>query len=437
MVLKHIFDILTTMKTNLTIQDVLKALNESDAIDAVSAEWNESMATLPDTTLHFLEPDAIIHNREVTSLPYKYDPILLTTADKINNNASLRLLAWHFYHRLITTKEEKINSTDWPELKTALGDSSGTFYLLIALAMAPHIIALHKKMNIDQNITKNTLKVASSVCMNYSKGHNGHPGIFRKQIYWLQHHIRGKIFRIGRLEYYITHLKQYDGGCHVYRNKQQNHIEVLARNGANFDKDGRTCSNESDPNINWTAKLTITPDSVTGSPINPDGFAQHTRVTLPTSEWALAMDPQSIVLSLHIPAGGRLAPQDFIESMSQAFDFFDHHFSEQPAVAILCRSWIYGEMLERILPATSNLVMNIRETYRWATQSAVCNYSLWFIFCQADGGFDLASAKATSSLEESILNYLNSGGIWRDGSMFFMRNDLKEFGSQLYRKIYN
>ena len=424
------------MGNKMTIEAVVEALDERNAVETLRQGWDASMASLPQEMLPFLVPEAIQKNLEACGLDAALGSELLQTAEIVESHAALRPLAWHLYQQLFKTSEGDFPGDDWPELANGLGDRSGIFYLLVALSIAPLLKQRHAKQKIPLEITRNTSKVVQGFCLNYKKGHEGRPGICKSQIAWMQKHVRGQIFRLGRLEYYIAHFgEEYSGGCAVYRHKTSCRVQVLAREGALFDAQGRFWSYKDVEDKAWTATLKITDSEMIGFPISPAGIASETPITLSSEEWDVEMDPQSWVLSMHIPNGGRLTPEVFEESMQRAFDFFETYFPEKPLAAMICRSWLYGEMLEEILPPTTNIVMNIQELYRWASHSESSNHSLWFIFCQQGDKSNVEGVTATSRLEQAILDHVRSGKVWREGSVFFLKKDLSRFGTQFYRSI--
>ena len=418
------------------IKDILITLQEHDTFEVLSEGWDSSLASCPATQLPFLSSESILENLLFCGLDASHLSELHATAQTIDKSTPLRLLAWHLHQSLYHATEKNLfEQKAWPALRHSLAEPSGHFYLLVALALVPQVKLQHKTLGVSLKVSRDTCKAVQGFCLNYMKGHEGRLGIFIKQIYWLQRHARGELFRLGRLEYYLTHFdKTYSGGCEVYRHRHTGRVQVLAHAGAAFDKDGRAYASANAPEVTWTAQFEAGDDHITGNAIDPDGTAHPTQVTLSTCNWKQELNPTDWVLSMHIPSGGRLTPDLFKDSMQRAFTFFDQHFHEQPVNAVICESWIFGDMLEAILPSTTNLVCNIYETYQWATNHTNSYDNLWFIFCQADGDFCPQSAIANSRLEKTALAHVRSGGAWRNGSIFFLRDDLPTFGTQHYRK---
>jgi len=134
---------------------------------------------------------------------------------------------------------------------------------------------------------------------------------------------------------------------------------------------------------------------------------------------------------MHIPAGGGMTLDACGHSMREGVEFFKTHLQKTPA-AIVCDSWTFHPGLEDILPADSNLVLYQKELYLYPIPTNP-ESGLWFIFLRDK--VDPATAPRHTSLQRAILDHLAGGGVWGgSGGMFFLAEDLPEFGTQLYRR---
>lgn len=79
----------------MTPAEVLAALGEPQALDAVSPLWSDSLAAQPAAGLPILEPAAIGHSRELAEFGSEVEPVLLRVAARIQAHRPLRRLAWH------------------------------------------------------------------------------------------------------------------------------------------------------------------------------------------------------------------------------------------------------------------------------------------------------------------------------------------------------
>jgi hypothetical protein len=224
----------------MKVEEALNRVQEPACIEHLQPRWTDSQETLPDA-IPFLHPQAFGAHRAFVGLEPTIEPILAEAAATIRADEALRSLAWHCYRTVFDYEadgEAWRRFSRWPSLAPVLGKNAGVFYLLVALAMVPKVRACHEEMGIDPEITQQTCQQVRSFCLNYRKGHDGYPGVFRSQIYWLRHHVDGHIFRIGRLEYYLTTFEEYRGACDAYRHRHTGAVVALAREGVAFDAAG-------------------------------------------------------------------------------------------------------------------------------------------------------------------------------------------------------
>jgi len=403
----------------------------------LSSRWEESITSLPAQSIPFLSPEAIQTSLPWAGLPSEAEPTLQAVAEKVRNDPILRAVAWHCEQQVFEYPEDS-QGAEWPSLDTVLDDASGAFYLLIGLSVVSRIRSKHKAMGVPEHVTRNTCHVVESFYTYYRKAHPNRVGMFHHQLGWLRSHADGLLFRIGRLEYYLTRFDDYDGGCEVYRNRGTGAVVALALDGQQMNSAGWRFSDLDDRESDgpWTTSLTHTDSSVYGNPISPYGSAVPRQITLPLTEWDHVLGGSDTVLSMHIPAGDRFTPEMFITSMRDAIEFFNRYFPDRLSKAVACGSWIFSPILETLLPDTSNLVNNMREVYLWPIPKHGHYDGLWFIFVQADKAgyhFDPDTGEAHTRLERAVLDYVRSGKDWRCGAMFFLNQDLDHFGSQYYR----
>ena len=411
----------------MKLEEVLSSLGESATIEEVRPQWEESMGVLPAKRPFFLTPREIDRLSEYCGLPADVRPALDATAERIAADPALLRLAWHGYRRLYWAPQSSF--TKWPSLGTSLGENCGVFYLLLALGVVPAMRAFHRSAGIPDSVTRETCVQVRCMSENYAHGSNGRLGIYRRQLGWLRQYTGKFVYvRLGRLEYA---LHSFGGGAEVYRHRQTGRVMALAEEGQRFDAEGyMPAAAAPDVPAGWTATLRSDADAVTGHPICPGGHALRDRATLPAAEWQRVLAKGDFVLNMHIPAGGGLTPEACEESLKSAAAFFRKHFPETAPAAVVCRSWMFSNLLEHCLPPEANLVRFLRELYLFPTPNSA-TAALWFIFLQDD--FDPATAPRDTSLRRAVLDFLAQGHPWRDGGMFILMDDIPRYGTQQYR----
>jgi hypothetical protein len=409
----------------MTLTDVLEQLQIPTAHDLLLPHWEESMACMPEE-ITFLTSEVICESRTWSGLQDDEEPLLLETAKTIVEHPALRCLAWHCY-QLLFVHTEYGSTSSWPSLEKTLGSATGTFYLLIALAMIPQVRELHQSMGVETAVTQTTCLQISSLANNYKK-QTGHLGISLRQIYWLRHYTAGRLFRLGRLEYM---LRPFSGAVHAYQHNKTDRVIALAADGVRYDANGYVAAETENPaSQSWTASLCETPELITGYPVSPLGYAIPKQVKLDPNAWTRVIAKGDTVLELHIPEGGGMTLDVCAESFRRAVPFFTRHFPEQPFQAIVCSSWIFNTQIADLQLSSNNLTAFQQELYLFPVRSSGRD-GLWFIFLQDE--FDPVTAPRKTSLQREVLRYLEAGHRWRGGGMFFLTKHLDKFGSQHYR----
>lgn len=437
------------MSDNKTATDIpndlaqlLDRIGEPQSAPAVADGWTESMRLMPGE-LPVLDPQAISSAREYCGLDASVQEGLLGCARRIAADEDLRKLAWHAVRRLY----ESDGATDfgaWPTLAGVLGEGdpiaaagftagSGCFALIVGLAMVPYVIAAHDRLGVADDVTRATCRQIACFAGNYRGGSQGRLGLFAKQLYWLRHYTTGRLFRLGRFEYM---LKTLDVGLHLFRDRQTGRHVALAPQGWVYDDHGYALATGQSagtptrsPEGGWTASLTLTPDCARGYPVDPAGRVCTQQIELGLDRWQLIVKPGDTVLDLHIPAGDRMPLDACGESMRHAVGFFARHFPDRPATAFWCWSWIFGPMLEEILPAGSNLVRFLHQCYLAPVPSN--GGSLWFIYLR---DIDRTSPPRENALQAAVADFLAGGGTWRDACMVYPADMMTQFGTEPFRK---
>lgn len=420
----------------MTLESILAVLNEPDFADGLRPTWEPSMQTFPQGARPpLLDPAVFGISREWCGLGSEMDAPLREAADRIAGNPGLCRLFWNINwlvfdssHSLFTQATAKLAT--WPRLTASLGDQAGLFYLLGALDFAPRLRAYHRLLKIPETVTRETCQQIRCFCGNYQQAHGGKLGVFPSQYPWLRNYVRDNIFvRLGRLEFWS---RPYSGGLTVFRHRRSGATVAMAEEGACFNAEGYMDGPEHQQvrGPNWTATLRIGPDAIRGYPITPWGKAVQREVELPSVDWDRVLTRDDPVYDLHIPSGGDMGPDKVADSLRRAHQFFRTQFPQRAGVAVVCSSWIFSPLLEDLLGPKANVVRFAREAYLYPNHCTGPG-ALWFIFLQDK--FDLATAPRETRIQRALADYLDQGNLWRNGSMFFLMDDLERLGTQHYR----
>jgi hypothetical protein len=395
----------------------------------VSLSWDESQAVLPQD-IPALQDGNWRAWRETCSFGEEIDAPLARTAQAIRGNEALSRLFWHLYWRVYLAPTPQ-GPSGWPELEHALGDDRGVFYLLAALAVVPRLHANYERLGFPPEAARHTCQQVRCYCDGaYRLGNDGRPGVYQGPLGWLRHYTERRYVRLGRLEYWLDPTPQ---NYTVFRHRRTGSVVALAAPGIRFDAEGYIHTNPDRyvADEGWTTTFSMDGTQASGYLLDPRGMGRNQHVTLPLSDWECVLRKGDPVLQMHIPSGGGMSPDICRESLTMARDFFRSHCPDENVRAVTCASWIFSNLLEQILPEDANLNCFLRELYL-EPRPASGNDGLWFVFLQ-QGTIDPATAPRTTSLQRRILSFLENGGRWRHGGMFYLLDDLDRFGSNVYR----
>ena len=409
----------------MDLKNILEQVaGSTDSFDLLNNKWGDSVNSLPEETLYYLQPENICEFRNYCRMDPGLDEILIATAEKIEANPDLKILSWHL-HQTLCEYPEPFNYAKWPRPESSLGDDTGLFSLLVALGIVPLVIKKYAAMGVPEEIIHDTLLEIGCFNEFHKTGNDGKPGIIFDSFGWLRNYVEGRLFRLGRMEY---KLNVFPHTVEAYQHKDNGKVIALSADGICFNNEGYVVA-EADSACK--AELKITDSEVSGIVISPKGMSTNHNITLSLTEWEHVLGEGEQIIDVHIPSGGGLTPEACKDSMEKVAEFFDNFFPDVKTRAFYCHSWIFNTQLETILPG-SNLAKFMEELYLFPVPSERMD-GFRFVFCREYD--DLSKAPRETRLHRGMLDILESGGSLRSGGMFFLKDDLSTFGSKHYRSM--
>jgi hypothetical protein len=398
----------------MKLLDVLQRLGCPSALSVLAEHWDEPQ---PATDLHCLAPDRVVWARQFAGLSPDLDAPLLATAAAITAADDLAALMAHQCRLLYEHRDYNSGlCARWP----LVGPDPGLYYLLLALAVLPRMLAQHQRRGIPEEISRACCSHFTASVRLYGLTRGGAPGMAPRTLFWLRNHLDGVLIRLGRLEYMV---RPFGGRLRAYRHRQTGEVVALATPGLALTPEGLL---DDGAGGGPTTCLEELGDSVRGYPIDPRGFGRNQMLTL-GPQWRPVLGPGDPILELHIPEGGGLTPEVCRDSMRRAAEFFPRHFPEQPFVGFACHSWILDPCLPQWLGPECNLARWQRELHLFPVLTGGRD-GLYFIFGEAVVNPpayppELAGQRPTR-LQRAILDHLAAGGKVRSGGMFLLPDEL-------------
>ena len=414
--------------TPLCLRKVLQTLYIEGATQLFAPHWAESAAAQPSDRPSFLQPDLIRDCVRLARLSDDTLPTLCEAAERVASSTALSALAWHCQRLLCEHPEYEANQIlQWPTLDSYMGDLAGAFYLLVGLTAIPRMRAVHAQFDIPDDISRASCgRHYPETLWRYRQFHKDRVGVIPGSIYWVRNYVFNHLYRIGRLEYMI---RPFGSHVHVYRHISTRQVIALAADGTYFDDEG-LATTAGQPGAR-RAEFHETNGLIRGLAIAPNGYVTASPRILYTDQWQRVLSPGDPIFDVHIPSGGQMSLASCHQSMKQAMAFFARYFPGPSPTAFSCSSWILNPQLAHIYRDDSNMVHWQKELYLYPIPSGDRS-GLRFIFGKDD--IDISTAPRDTSLRRALLDHLQVGGRIISGGMFFLCEDVDEFGSQTYRR---
>lgn len=217
---------------------------------------------------------------------------------------------------------------------------------------------------------------------------------------WIVNHFLGELYQIGRLQFQTA---KYDNPTEVYH--KGNSLLVVAKGGVALEEDGDFLYQKPEykKTIYQKAGDTLiahTVDQITGLiSLEPE--------TIDLNCWEPVLTGQEDVLSIHIPAIGKMDFEQCVQSIKDAQSFFDRYFPQQDFKALICISWLLSNEAREMLNPQSNIV---RFSNLFTRNIAKGHYYLidkWIFGMDTE---DPLAVKPTSTLMKKTQELIRSGG---------------------------
>ena len=391
--------------------------------DDIAPKWEAFLAANPPDAYAaaFLAPDKVEAHWRMS--PLREDSLgpLWEMAARVRADEGLLALAAYMHWRIFQDRDPNGQWT-WPAPKPLEGDEAGCFNFLVALGFPPEYLAVQRALGIPDDVISESCLQVGCYAFNFHRA-TGHAGIYPGQLSWLHVYFPpGRYYRLGRLEYQASTFRF---PFRVFRHKADGATTAFALPGQWYAADGEACFTGGDrPPDAWEPRFVEDEGCAKGNPVLANGSVSRETVSVSASEWECVLSPGDNVLNVHIPSGSGMSPESVRESIGRAFPFFDEHFPDKPAKALLCTSWIFSNQLSECLPASSNILAFQRLTHLLPISSSP-SAGLWFLFLVNPPYTDLAALPRDTSMRRAVADWLAKGNVFHLGGMYMLRSEVE------------
>jgi hypothetical protein len=388
--------------------------------------WRETQLDFPAKTMEidFLQDTWLDRWQPVLKLCDEALDAFRRTCRLIRERPALVRLCWHLHCRLFRQGgDSRELIRHWPVLSATMGRDAGMLAVVVVVSGMPFAEAIYSYRNIPRQTMIDTFADLSLWMRSYREAH-GEWGL--DQLNWLLHHVKGELFRLGRLQFMLRPLR---AKARVYSHKVESRTIALCEADTQVRGDGLINGTNGivDDETGWRTELREEDGQVTGYPIDPRGFIRREPVALSMQDWRVVLERGETVLDIHIPEDGKMDFDRCGESIALAQTFYAVHFKEYTIRAFTCSSWLMDPQLRLLLPKESNIVRFQREFYLMPVLSNDTS-ALSRVFGRYP--VDLDSAPRDTTLKRAILEWMEAGGRMRNASGFILISDL-DWGRQV------
>ena len=303
--------------------------------------------------------------------------------------------------------------------KTADGKPDLATDMLTGLAICCQIPYQHKLLTgwgLPEDVILRSVQVLEKGVSEYAKRHGGTPGYHLLE--WFQRNIFGHLYRIHRLE--IEIFANFSGRAKIFRNSKGEHV-ALAHDIV-LHQSGRAlgCKNCEDEARSWLADVRENDTVWVGYPYDDQGLVKPTTVTLSKKEWQLVLEYGDPIVSLHIPADGRLDATAVDETLAMTKEFLKTYFPHYAYKGFYCGSWLLDPQLATLLGPDSNIA-RFGKRFAPLTYKSDGNAVFGFVFLKPDPKeVDITTLPENTRLERALkAHYLAGQCIYEVKGYFF------------------
>ncbi len=369
------------------------------------ASWQRNFELAASTLDKGMLPtkDVLVRYDEVFHFPDQQLEQMVACSSWIQGHPELQAL-WHLWYTVLFTVNDcaEEHYSEWPVPDTVEAVYPGVFRSLVIIA---HTDKLDAALS-NKQLSPTHFSAAISTFLECTRDRYdscGFYGLSNEKMWWMQPHMLGHLFRLGRLQFEIA---SYPRGTRIYRHPE-GQDSVLYHSEGTFDAKSWVTAAEA-----FHPRLTEDESFIRGYGFDAEGRLSPKEIGLDRSQWRLAVQAGDDVLSVHIPKDGKLSMTAVQESFEEARIFFRKHFPELNLKAFILHTWLLDTQLENFLPPSSN-ILAFQKLFTIMLKEE--NESCLFDFIFYTKRCPLEQLVPQNDFQSRILKFVQHGGRLRSG----------------------
>ena len=208
-------------------------------------------------------------------------------------------------------------------------------------------------------------------------GSYGLRGMYRSSA---THYMTPDKFILGRLCFEVT---KFSSSYEVYRNTKTGETLPIAQPGFQYMEDGKCFT------------------------FLESGRLQMEPIQLHLPDYEKALKTGDSIISVHIPAEGRMTPELVDEAFKLAEDFFPKYFPDVDVKAWMCGSWLLNTDMQEFLKPDSNII-RFQKRFR-VVLTGPNGYSLYWHIFGVENFVPLDELKPINKFQQTFLDRVKAG----------------------------
>ncbi len=288
------------------------------------------------------------------------DEFLINTLDRYESHLMgdpklINLLRRGLYH---VSQQDEVGALTCIEAAQALLGTSGAASQLYPLyffaAALPEALKIFTARSVSEDIIKDTLLDFQRWLDVYRTEHKGLYGFNRQ--HWLLHHFCGHLVQLGRLQFQVG---EFGFPFTFYSSKIDGTWYCVADVGLEIDESGHLAGTNRVVSKTWRTERKTLDGFLTAHVVDLEaGTVRVNPTTLDLEDMQILVQPDTLVLHLHIPTGGNLDDSAVTAAIRQAQRFFASWEVHQDIM--VCDSWLLDPALASFLPENGNICKLMR-----------------------------------------------------------------------------
>ncbi|MCL2570992.1 MAG: acyltransferase domain-containing protein [Defluviitaleaceae bacterium] len=274
---------------------------------------------------------------------------IASVKERILNTPGLKSISDTLMHALYNQKDQQsfwdVYNVNKILLENELGQLIDCFIAAVFDINFYRLQSIYSSRNIPEEILAETMTDFDIWAEKYFTENNR---VGAREYGWLLAHMKGEIFKLGRLQYKVN--VTLDNEFRVFKNHDK--IIIVPRDGLNVNNNGLVAKDTGD----FTTTTLETDTYIEANIVDEKGSILPQTTCFSTREYDLVLSEHDHVLDVHIPACGPISQDDCKASMEKAISFAKKYFPEIDYKAFIVDSWLLSDELIEILSPDSNIV---------------------------------------------------------------------------------